>query len=107
MRSAIFSPDETVLATLSEDNVLRVWNWRAAAELARIIPYDNPEDARFSADGQYIEMTFNGDRSGRWPWKLDDLVAEVCSRLPHNMTEDEWRQYFGTKPYQKTCPRLQ
>ena len=107
VRSAIFSPDETVLATLSEDDVLRVWNWREAAELARIVPYDNPEDARFSADGRYIEMTFSGDRSGRWPWKLDDLVAEACSRLPHNMTRDEWRQYFGTRPYQKTCPSLQ
>ena len=106
VRSAIFSADEAFLATLSEDKVLRVWNWREATELASIVPDSEPEDARFSPDGRYIEMTFSGDRSGRWAWKPDDLIAEVCSRLPHNMTRGEWRKYFGTKPYQKTCASL-
>jgi WD40 repeat protein len=104
VKSAIFSPDEAAVATLSEDRVLRVWSWREAKELARIVPDEEAEDARFSSNGRFIEMTFSGDRSRRWVWKPDDLIAEVCSRVPHNMTGDEWRQYFGTKPYQKTCP---
>jgi len=40
-----------------------------------------------------------------WAWGPDDLIANVCAYLPHNLAE--WKQSIGDAlPYQATCPDL-
>ncbi len=31
-------------------------------------------------------------------------AAEACSRLPRNLTQEEWRRFLGDAPYHETCP---
>ncbi|MBI5953737.1 MAG: hypothetical protein HY865_18945 [Chloroflexi bacterium] len=39
-------------------------------------------------------------------WRIEDLVAEACRRLPRNFTQAEWVQYFPDEEYRATCLNL-
>ncbi len=60
----------------------------------------------FSPDGQRLATT-SGYTAWVWLWRVEDLIAQACERLPRNLTRQEWRQYVGEEvPYQATCPNL-
>jgi hypothetical protein len=40
------------------------------------------------------------------PWRMEDLLHDLCARLSRNLTRSEWQQYLGHEPYRQTCPRL-
>ncbi len=78
----------------------------------------------FSSNGRDLivayRLSIEGNRSGqrrfltdqetivsRYLVRPDDLIAEACSRLKQNLTPQQWKQYLGDTPYQKTCPSLQ
>jgi hypothetical protein len=51
--------------------------------------------------------TASWDKTARvWLWRPKDLIADVCARLPRNLTAEEWKQYLGEEPYRKTCEQL-
>jgi hypothetical protein len=35
-----------------------------------------------------------------------ELIRDACSRLPRNLTREEWRDYLPGEPYRPTCPNL-
>src|SRR5713101_3098114 len=39
--------------------------------------------------------------------RLTDLIEQACSGLTRNLTSEEWKQYLGDTPRQRTCPNLQ
>jgi hypothetical protein len=41
-----------------------------------------------------------------WLWQPEDLIADACTRLPRNLTQEEWQQYVGAEPCRPTCPNL-
>jgi WD40 repeat protein len=57
----------------------------------------------FTRDGRSL-MTVAGDTVQMWQWDPDDLMKEGCARIGRNLTEAEWRRYFGARRYAKTCP---
>ena len=38
-----------------------------------------------------------------WPLQPEDLVAEACTRLTRDLTEEEWQEYLGETPYSRSC----
>jgi WD40 repeat protein len=112
---AAFSPDTKYLAIANEHPLARVWDWQANKEVARIVNIDGMIGrVAFSPDGRYLATGgLEGDHSVRlWelPYKIavnpDRLGEEACSRLRRNLSQREWKQVFGTEPYQNTCPGL-
>ena len=57
----------------------------------------------FTRDGRSL-VTVAGDTVQMWQWSVEDLIAEGCARVSRNLTETEWRRYFGTRRYAQTCP---
>ncbi len=104
---AVFSPDGTRLATASWDNTARVWDIASGQELARTTHAGELTDVVFSPDGQRLASASLDKTVRLWFWRVQDMVAEVCKRLPRNLTHAEWRQYVGEDvPYHATCPKL-
>jgi WD40 repeat protein len=76
------------------------------------VTYANAGFAKFSPDGRYILTTgcnlydCNEDHILIGYWRIEDLAAEACRRLPRNFTQAEWGQYFPNEEYRATCPNL-
>jgi WD40 repeat protein len=79
------------------------------------ITFSNLGSSKFSSDGRYILTTgcdfnqygvCNEQHVFILYWRIEDLIAETCRRLPRNFTQSEWVQYFPNEEYRATCPNL-
>jgi WD40 repeat protein len=105
--SVAFSADGKYLATASADHTARVWEIAMRQEIALLSHEGEVYAVAFSPDGRYL-ATASEDQTARvWLWQPKDLIREACSRLTRNLTPEEWQQYIGVMPYQKTYPDLQ
>jgi hypothetical protein len=62
--------------------------------------------ATFNADERLLlSNTFSGD-ARLWHLDVNDLKSLACEFAGRNMSKEEWQQYLGDRPYQKTCEEL-
>ncbi len=61
----------------------------------------------FSTDGNWLIATSQKENAHPlitlWHLDLKQLVADACATANSNFSEQEWRQYFPTRPYANTC----
>ncbi|MBI5295032.1 MAG: hypothetical protein HY869_06120 [Chloroflexi bacterium] len=110
--SVAFTPDGNYILSVSDDNTVGIWDVTTGQEISRIVHYinvfrDHLSSVAISPNGKYVA---SGDSHGQvnlWLWRPADLIADACSRLPRNLTREEWAEYIGdTLPYQAVCPNL-
>ncbi|MCQ3974873.1 MAG: hypothetical protein DPW09_15640 [Anaerolineae bacterium] len=102
----VFSPDSKWLATGSADDTIRVWEAASGQEVARMEHRSDVTDIAFSPDSKWL-ASGSYDRTARvWRLWLEDLIAEACVRLPHNLIHAEWEQFLPGEPYHPTCSNL-
>jgi WD40 repeat protein len=106
VQTIAFSPDSQWLATGSGDYAVRVWEVATGRELAHMVHGGPIHAVAFSPDGQRIASASWDSTARVWLWRPETLIAEACARLTRNLTQEEWRQYMGEKPYHKTCANL-
>ncbi len=41
----------------------------------------------------------------RWDTTTQHAVDFACDLVGRDFTEAEWARFFGTRPYQQTCPQ--
>jgi WD40 repeat protein len=121
-----FSPDgQRLFAIASKSNEAVYYSriWRSVAwdvKTGREVShmefeghFDNP-DAILSPNGAWVLFApctayfFDCLQSVAqvWWWLPEDLIDLACDRLTRNLTQEEWRLYFGEEPYRVTCPNL-
>ena len=107
VRSVAFDSTGEYLATASDDATARIWEVHSGREVARMKYDEGVGDARFLPDGKHILTTWNINTTlSLWPWRLEDLIAEGCSRVTRNLTPDEGGLYLPGEPYRKSCTSL-
>jgi WD40 repeat protein len=90
------NPDGTVVAALSRDGTLRLWDRATrrplAAALAAFDGVRSGGEVEFLADGTLVTI----DNLELLRWELDStrLVATACRLAARDLTEDEWRSYI-------------
>lgn len=59
-----------------------------------------------SRDNKWL-VTGSGDGTVRlWNLRLNEVVDLASRTVGRNLTQEEWKQYRGEQPYEKTCSNL-
>ncbi len=97
--SFTFSPDDRLIAVRADKDGW-VWNWKQARALVRL---KNVRKIQLTPDSARLIAVHEDNRIRVWQLLTDDLIADACSRLERNLTQEEWRTYLGDVPYRPTC----
>jgi hypothetical protein len=49
------------------------------------------------------ELSSHGARP-RWNTRTETATAFACKVADRSFSEAEWREFFGDRPYEETCP---
>ena len=107
MYSVAFSPDGKTLAAGSGEGTIQLWDV-AHRQPVGTLAADDPGEGQihgvaFSPDGRTLAAGSDDGTVQLWNIGLQPLVRRACAIANRNMTLQEWRQYLGDVPYEKTC----
>ena len=110
-----FSPDNRLILGTSTNRQIRIWDIQNLFDLPIVLRDYKGEDqegwvydADFGPNGDYFVTAAGDGKIRRYPTKIDDMAAEICSHITlGNMSPNEWRQYVGEIDYQKTCEDIE
>ena len=112
--SVAFSPDSSKVVSGSSDNTVRLWDADTGMPIGE--PWQGHSDevwsVAFSPNGLKVVSGSGDDPNNRWDYMIliwdvdeDSWIRRLCRIAGRNFTQEEWRNYLGNKPYEKTCPQ--
>ena len=118
--AVLFSADSSSVATASYDYTVRVFEAATGRERSRINLDGRVKAMRFIGHDRILETASSGTLESERATSAnsdfvslqqhllrpEDLIQEACSRLRRNLTEEEWKQYWGYGAYHRSCPQL-
>ncbi len=101
-----FSPDDTQLASSSNDAKIKIWNTSdPSLRPVEIIVEDWVLSVAFSPDGRNLVSALQNDKIYIWPTRADYMADQICSKVSRNLNTREWEAYVGYDiNFQNTCP---
>ncbi len=69
-----------------------------------LLPEKVTSSAAFGADESVVVIASDYDGLYSWDTSTAHLVDFACRLAGRDLTEAEWLQYFGARPWQPTCP---
>jgi len=101
-----FSHSGTLLATLSVDSKIRVWNLKNIRQWPFVIEESLIEGFIFSPDDTQI-MSVKDYKVHSWFLNTRDMANELCGLIKRNLNVEEWNTLISSDlPYLRTCPNL-
>jgi WD40 repeat protein len=119
-----YSPDGSTLASSSLDGTIRLWDSQSNLTIGQLtgININHLFNPVFAADGSRLfaggsrpvdsstdnslDALYNSGLLLQWEIGPAGWSRTACSIAYRNFSLTEWRNYFGTEPYRKTCETL-
>ncbi|MEU9328877.1 hypothetical protein AB0D91_34655 [Streptomyces canus] len=100
-----FSADGSLVAASDPDGVVNVWETATPALPAASLPAgDSPVLALgFTGDGGELHIATPHLADRALPSAPEQAARSVCARASTGLTEKEWRRYFPSADYRRTC----
>ncbi|MFI6438687.1 hypothetical protein [Streptomyces sp. NPDC050759] len=100
-----FSADGALVAASAPDGVVNVWETATPALPAASLPAgDSPVLALgFTPDGGELHIATPHLADRALPSAPERAARSVCARVSTGLTEAEWRRYFPSADYRRTC----
>ncbi|TCO21347.1 WD40 repeat protein [Kribbella steppae] len=103
-----FSEDGSRLVSGAEDGTLSLWDARNLELLGTVATSAGTKKAAispsFSEGRDVVTVAAFDGRTYRWDTRIGSTLDFACTMAGRNLTDEEWRQAFGERLYQKTCP---
>ncbi|HBS88363.1 MAG: hypothetical protein A2W91_17400 [Bacteroidetes bacterium GWF2_38_335] len=100
-----FSSDDKLLASASSDNSAKIWQSNNL-NIEPIILKDHESwvlSLAFSFDDKELVTACSGSDIKKWEIRARTMAQNLLSRLPRNMTQNEWNTYVGNDiPFKNT-----
>jgi WD40 repeat protein len=104
--SVDYAPDGATFVTGGLDNEIVIWDASTGVPLTKVLP-GRPADGEmyptFLADGHTVLIASSGGAVYMMDTRAEHWVEVACEIAGRNLTEDEWRDAFGDRPYRETC----
>jgi hypothetical protein len=106
---AAFSPDGTFAVTASAEG-LALYDIATETQFGSTITHPfGPVGNLAFVPGTMRFITFHSSSSGEllvmWDPDPSNLVDKACQLAARNLSQAEWAQYLGDRPYHATCPQ--
>ena len=101
----VYSSDGSRIVTTGRDGSVSLWDGTTGELLGSVLlPEKVTSAAAFVADGSTVMIAT--DFGGLYEWNTDPghALEFACRLAGRDFTEAEWRQHFGDRPRQPTCP---
>ena len=102
INAGVFSPDGTRVATASADGTAAVFDAGSGEKICQLEHGGVVHAVAFSPDGTRLVTGCSDGFARIWIIEPGQLIEQAVTRVTRNLTEQEWRRYFGGEPYRKT-----
>jgi len=110
----VFSSDGNTLVSIGEYGQIIFWDVKPeSATFGQSYgpPIEGPRlanlpEVSFSNDANTLANSKPDGSFTLWNLDIDSWRSLACRRAGRNLTQEEWRHFFGEEPYHQTCPEI-
>ena len=96
----------SLLLSTGADGSIALWDGRTGELLGRVVTQTQTGGwADFMEDGQTVIMAAIDQTGYVWDTRVEHAIDFACQMAGRDLSTTEWRETFGDRPFEKTCPQ--